>query len=68
MSDKKNVNMIKKNLKKGEFNIEKLKKNEKPFNINKHRRQIKKNDKKLIDEKIKKCFEQIVNFILSRNP
>jgi len=43
--DENMIKKLKKSIKKVEFNIEELKKNEKPFNINKHRRQLKKNDK-----------------------
>jgi hypothetical protein len=50
-NNKKDVNKIKKlkqTTTKVEFNIEKLKNNEKLFNINKHRRQLKNNTKNKI--------------------
>jgi len=64
MSVNKNMKIkLKKNLKqpirKVKFNIDRLMNNEKTFNINKHWRQLKKNNTKtkIIDEKIRKGFE-----------
>ena len=62
----KEIKKLKNSIKKIEFNLNRLKKQELPFNINKHKREIKK-EKKILDTKIIEGFEKIINFILSQN-
>lgn len=75
MSDnqKKTIKKIEKSIKKVKFDLQNLKNNEKLFNMNKYRKNKKKKKKeaaknKLIDEKIRKGFENIVTFIQSQFP
>jgi len=69
----KTIKKLKKSIKKVEFNLHKLKNNEKPFNINKHRRKQKKEAEtakknEIINEKIRDGFEKIVTFIQTQFP
>lgn len=75
MSDNqiKNIKRLEKSIKKVEFDLQNLKNNEKLFNMNKYRRNKKKKKEEaaknqIIDEKIRKGFENIVTFIQTQFP
>lgn len=75
MSDnqKKTIKKLEKSIKKVKFDLQNLKNNEKLFNMNKYRKNKKKKKKEaaknqIIDEKIRKGFENIVAFIQTQFP